>query len=236
MLPAASTNRCSYSSGEADCTIQYARKPSPVNLSNHPPGVPIPLRTADTNLSMIVAKRSNCTASFISSVDSRMSAAITNICRGAVSMIASSSWSRSKRSSQSGGACASSRAAIRARSRSRSSPVDGSAGPLGASTARLSRSSSSGGGDIDATALPSPVGTGQSSSETTTIPRQVPSRGGGRGLPGGVLRAIPPRTKAEPGCESHERGQGGRDAVRPAADVTAARGRSRRYVRRSTDS
>ena len=62
-----------------DCTIQYARKPSPVNLSNQPPGVPIPPRTADTNLSMVRAKSSNLTASFISIVDSRMSAAITNI-------------------------------------------------------------------------------------------------------------------------------------------------------------
>ena len=104
-LPAASTNRRWYCSFGVAGAIQYARKPSPVNLSNQPPGVPIPLRTAETNLSMIFANRSKWTASFIRSVDSRMSAAITNICKGVVSMIASSSCSRSNRSSQSGGAC-----------------------------------------------------------------------------------------------------------------------------------
>jgi hypothetical protein len=104
MLPAAWTKCSSNSALEDDCTIQYARKPSPVNLSNQPPDFVIPCRTELTNLSMTKANCSNLTASFMSIVDSRMSAAMTNIWTGSPAMIASRSCSLSNRCSQSGGA------------------------------------------------------------------------------------------------------------------------------------
>src|SRR5439155_697415 len=47
--PVVWTNRSSYSSGGAGWTIQYARNPSPVNLSNQPPELRIPRRTDVTN-------------------------------------------------------------------------------------------------------------------------------------------------------------------------------------------
>src|SRR5262245_20822069 len=120
MSPAVWTNRSSYSSGEALCTIQYARNPSPVNLSNHPPDRRIPRRTELTNRSITDANSPKRIASFIRAVDSRMSAAITNIWIASPSITESRSSSLRKRVSQSGGACGSRRRSAAARSRSRS--------------------------------------------------------------------------------------------------------------------
>ena len=117
MSPAVWTNRSSYSSGSPSWTIQYARNPSPVNLSNQPPERRIPRRTEVTNLSITSANRSKRTDSFMSVVDSRMSAAITNIWIGSPSITASSSSSLRNRCSQSGGACGFSSRATRPRSR-----------------------------------------------------------------------------------------------------------------------
>src|SRR5919201_4074287 len=119
MSPAVWTKRPSYSSRGADWTIQYARNPSPVNLSNQPPERRMPWRTELTNLSMTKANRSNFTDSFINVVDSRMSAAITNIWIGSPSITESKRSLRRKRFSQSGGAWGFNSRATRARSLSR---------------------------------------------------------------------------------------------------------------------
>src|SRR5207249_1441535 len=115
--------------------IQYARNPSPVNLSNQPPDRRIPLRTEDTNRSITAANRSNRIDSFISAVDSRMSAAITNIWIASPSITASSSSAVRNRCSQSGGACGSSISTTRARSRSRPSPAEAGSVAIGGSGA-----------------------------------------------------------------------------------------------------
>src|SRR5438132_4187079 len=90
----------------------------------------MPLRTELTNLSMMSANRSNLTDSFMSVVDSRMSAAMTNIWIGSPSITESSSSSFRNRCSQSGGACAFSSLAVRARSRARWSVGDGRVGAI----------------------------------------------------------------------------------------------------------
>ena len=73
---------------------------------------------------MIVAKRSNFTDSFMSVVDSRMSAAMTNIWIGSPSITASRSSVARNRRSQSGGACDFSSRETRVRSLSRSAVGD----------------------------------------------------------------------------------------------------------------